>query len=133
MKNSRDSIKWKTHVEFVKKTVIDNNETMSAEGSNEALGQPVEDNVWLFEELCRLYTKMKDLQNAEHDMLIRKVPNEHSKWHLNFQEILNKPHETWNKANRLMNWVSKEIVDNVQNQKKSIKLLPAWSQSMAQL
>ena len=71
----------------------------------------------LFEEFCRLYTKMKGLQNAEHDMLKPKVTSQHSNWHLNCQEILIKTHRNWIRANRHVNWVSKAPVEGLQDEK----------------
>ena len=66
LKNSSDSLKWKTHVDSVKETIIAFNKTLSDEKSSKVSEQPVGEKFtalgMLFEEFCRLEAKMKELQ-----------------------------------------------------------------------
>ena len=69
LKKSSDSLKWKTDVEFVKEAVIEINKTLSTKASDKALRQPVGKAIlaagMLFEDFCRLESKLKNFQNAK--------------------------------------------------------------------
>ena len=69
LKNSSDSLKWKTHVESLKETVKEINKKLCAEAYYEAFKQPDgKKNIaagMLFEDFDRLETKMTNLHNTE--------------------------------------------------------------------
>ena len=89
LKRSSDSLKWKTHVESVKETVTEINKTLSTKASDKAFRQPLEKAIVaagvLFEDFCRLESKLKTFQKAENEMLKPKVTNDHLTWHTNCQ------------------------------------------------
>ena len=120
MKNSSDSLKWKSHVESVKETIIAINETLSDEECNEVFEQPVGKKFtalgMLFEKFCCLEAKLKELQKAENGMLKPKVVEEHASWHSSSEQSRRINFERWTSFHWQMNWVS---VSNHELQKKA--------------
>ena len=113
LKNSSDSLQWKTHVESVKETIIAINKTLPDEESSKVFEQPVGKKFtafgMLFEDFCRLKAKMKELQKAENGMLKPKVVEEHASWHSSSQQSLRNNFERWTSSHWQMNWVSATI------------------------
>ena len=112
-KNSSDSLKWETHVEWVKEPIIAFNKTLSDEESSEVFEEPVEEKFtalgMLSKELCRLKAKIKELQKAENGMLKPKAVEEHASWHSSSQQSLKNSFERWTSSHWQMNWVSVTI------------------------
>ena len=106
LKNSSDSLKWKTHVESMKETVKEINKQLCAEASNKAFMKPGgRKNIaagMLFENFNRPETKMRNLHNTEKEMLKPEVTIEHSKWHENCNQALKAILEQWINSNHNM-------------------------------
>ena len=115
LENSSNSLKWKTHVDSVKETIITNNKTLSYEESSkvfeQTLGKKFTALGMLSEEFCRLEAKMKELQKAENGMLKPKVVEEHETWHSASQQSLGSKFERWTNSHWQMNWVSVTIYE----------------------
>ena len=113
LKNSSDSLKWKTQVESLKEKVEELNKKLCAEASSEAFKQPVgKKNIaagMLFEDFDRLETKMRILHITEMEMLKPKVTNEHSKWHEDCIQALKAILEPWIHSNPKTEWVQRLI------------------------
>ena len=126
LKNSSDSLKWKTHIESVKETIITINRTLSDEKSSKVFKQPVGKKFtalgMLFEEFFRLEARMKELQKAENGMLKPKVVEKHTSWHSSSQQSLRNNFERWTSSHWPMNWVSVTIHE-LQNKASCV---PYW-------
>ena len=120
MKNSSDSLKWKTHVETLKETVKEINKELCAEASKKAFMQPVgKKNIaagMLFEDFDRVETKMRNLHNSEKEMLKPKITNDHFKWHGNCNQPLKVILKQWANSNHNMEWVSSRLARNLKEQ-----------------
>ena len=68
----------------------------------------------LFEDFCRLESKLKNFQNAENEMLKPKATNDHLTWHTNCQQALKSIFEQWTNSNDDMKWVSTNLVYHLQ-------------------
>ena len=109
LKNSSDSLKWKTRVEFVKETIIAINKSLSDEESSKVFEQQVGKKFttvgMLFEEFYRLEAKMKELRKAKNGIFKPKVVDEHKDWHSSSQRALRKVFERMTSSHWQMNWV----------------------------
>ena len=80
MKSLRDPLKWTIHVELVGKTVSEVNQTLSANVSSKAFGQPLPIETtaagMLQEHPCRLETKKREIQKLQNEKLMPKVAND---------------------------------------------------------
>ena len=124
LKNSSDSLKWKTLVVSLKERVIEVNK--KAEASNKAFMQPLGKKIiavgMLSEDFNRLDTKMRNLHNTKTDMLEPKLTNEHSTWHENCHQALKAILKQWINPNHNMEWVSRRLALNLKERGHGLML-----------